>query len=90
MIEDACQAHLAEWRGRKVGTWGTTGCFSFQVTKNLPSGEGGAVLTNDRDLAERIYAFHGNCRARTVASFNFTYMPTRAANFRMTEFQGAC
>ncbi len=89
VIEDACQAHLAEWRGRKVGTWGTTGCFSFQVTKNLPSGEGGAVLTNDRDLAERIFAFHGNCRARTVASFNFTYMPTRAANFRMTEFQGA-
>jgi dTDP-4-amino-4,6-dideoxygalactose transaminase len=89
VIEDACQAHLAEWRGRKVGTWGAAGCFSFQVTKNLPSGEGGAVLTNDRDLSERIFAFHGNCRARTVASFNFTYMPTRAANFRMTEFQGA-
>ena len=88
VIEDACQAHLAEWRGRKVGTWGTAGCFSFQVTKNLPSGEGGAVLTNDRDLSERIFAFHSNCRARTVASFNFTYMPTRAANFRMTEFQG--
>ena len=89
VIEDACQAHLAEWRGRKVGTWGTTGCFSFQVTKNLPSGEGGAVLTNDRNLAERIHAFHSNCRARTVSSFNFAYMPIRAANFRMTEFQGA-
>ncbi len=89
VIEDACQAHMAEWRGRKAGTWGTTGCFSFQVTKNLPSGEGGAVLTNDHALAEKIYAFHCNCRARTVSSYNFTYTPTRAANFRMTEFQGA-
>ena len=54
VIEDACQAHLAEWRGRRVGTWGLAGCFSFQASKNLNSGEGGAVLTNDdavrRDL----------------------------------------
>jgi len=89
VIEDACQAHMAEWRGRKAGTWGTVGCFSFQVTKNLCSGEGGAVLTNDGELAEKIYAFHNNCRARKVTGYNFFYMPTRAANFRMTEFQGA-
>ncbi|MCX6000870.1 MAG: aminotransferase class I/II-fold pyridoxal phosphate-dependent enzyme, partial [Chloroflexi bacterium] len=43
VVEDACQAHLAEWRGRKVGTWGMAGCFSFQASKNLNSGEGGAV-----------------------------------------------
>ena len=66
VIEDACQAHLAEWRGKKVGTLGTTGCFSFQVTKNLTSGEGGAILTNDGDLAEKCYAFQNNNRARTV------------------------
>jgi perosamine synthetase len=89
VVEDACQAHLAQWRDRSVGTWGTTGCFSFQVTKNLPSGEGGAILTDDDALAERIYAFHNNCRARRVDSFRFAYAPTRAANFRMTEFQGA-
>jgi perosamine synthetase len=89
VIEDACQAHLAEWRGRKVGNFGAAGCYSFQVTKNLPSGDGGAVITNDANLAQRIYAFHNNCRPRKMDSFNFTYLPMRAANFRMTEFQGA-
>ncbi|HWH33225.1 MAG TPA: aminotransferase class I/II-fold pyridoxal phosphate-dependent enzyme, partial [Egibacteraceae bacterium] len=39
VVEDACQAHLAEWRGRKVGTYGAAGCFSFQASKNLNSGE---------------------------------------------------
>jgi dTDP-4-amino-4,6-dideoxygalactose transaminase len=89
VIEDCCQAHVAQWRHRNVGTWGTAGCFSFQVTKNLSSGEGGAVLTDDNDLAERIYAFHNNCRARTVSSYNFTYTPTRAGNFRPSS-RAAC
>lgn len=89
VVEDACQAHLAEWRGKKVGTLGATGCFSFQASKNLNSGEGGAVLTNDDDLAERLYSFHNNCRARKTASYNFTYRGTRGANLRLTEFQGA-
>src|SRR6516162_194979 len=88
VIEDACQAHLAEWRNKKVGTLGTTGCFSFQVTKNLCSGEGGAILTNDGDLADRCYAFQNNCRARAVTGYNFTYQGTHGANLRMTEFQG--
>jgi dTDP-4-amino-4,6-dideoxygalactose transaminase len=88
VIEDCCQAHIAQWKHHNVGTWGTVGCFSFQVSKNLCSGEGGAVLTSDHELAERIYAFHNNCRARTVTNYNFSYLPTRAANFRMTEFQG--
>jgi len=88
VIEDACQAHLAEWKNRKVGTLGTTGCFSFQVTKNLSSGEGGAILTNDGDLAERCYAFHNNNRARTATGYAFSYLGGRGANLRMTEFQG--
>ncbi len=88
VIEDACQAHLAEWRGRKVGTLGTTGCFSFQASKNLNSGEGGAVLTNDDELIERCYAFHNNGRGRRIDSYNFTYA-AHGANLRMTEFQGA-
>ena len=62
VVEDACQAHLAEWRGRKVGTLGKAGCFSFQASKNLNSGEGGAILTNDADLLEACYAFHNNSR----------------------------
>ncbi|MDR3621585.1 MAG: DegT/DnrJ/EryC1/StrS family aminotransferase [Paludisphaera borealis] len=89
VVEDACQAHLAEWRGRKVGTLGTAGCFSFQVSKNLSSGEGGAILTNDGDLAERCYAFQNNNRGRAVDSYNFRYVGGRATNLRLTEFQGA-
>ncbi len=89
VIEDACQAHLGEWRGKKVGTYGATGCFSFQASKNLNSGEGGAVLTSDDELAERCFAFQNNCRARKTAGYNFTYRGTRGANLRLTEFQGA-
>ena len=89
VIEDACQSHLAEWKGRKVGTWGATGCFSFQVTKNLPSGEGGAILTSDAELAERCYAFQNNSRGRSAGGYNFAYLGGRGANLRMTEFQGA-
>lgn len=89
VVEDACQAHLAEWRGKKVGNNGATGCFSFQASKNINSGEGGALLTNDDELAEKLFAFQNNCRARKTASFNFTYRGTRGANLRLTEFQAA-
>ncbi len=88
VLEDACQAHLAEWRGKKVGTLGAAGCFSFQITKNLPSGEGGAIITSDADLAERCFAFQNNNRARAVTGYNFSYLGARGANLRMTEFQG--
>jgi perosamine synthetase len=88
VIEDACQAHLAEWRGRKVGTYGTTGCFSFQASKNLNSGEGGAVLTDDDALAEACYRFHNNSRGRRNTGGDFSYRGT-GANLRMTEFQAA-
>jgi dTDP-4-amino-4,6-dideoxygalactose transaminase len=88
VVEDACQAHLGEWRGKKLGTWGATGCFSFQASKNLNSGEGGAILTNDGELAEKCYAFHNNCRPRNTASYNFSYLGSRGANLRLTEFQG--
>ena len=88
VIEDACQAHLAEWRNRKVGTWGLAGCFSFQASKNLNSGEGGAVLTNDDQFAEAAYAFHYQGVVRRVAGSNFTYGGTRGSNLRLCEFQG--
>jgi perosamine synthetase len=88
VLEDACQAHLAEWRGRKVGTYGLAGCFSFQASKNLNSGEGGAILTNDEDLRERCYAFHNNGSGFRSIGSNFTYHST-GCNLRMTEFQAA-
>ena len=70
-----------------MGTWGDTGCFSFQASKNLNSGEGGAILSNNEELVEKCYAFHNNCRARQTASYNFTYLGSRGANLRLTEFQ---
>lgn len=88
VVEDACQAHLSEWRGRKVGTYGVTGCFSFQASKNLNSGEGGAVLSNDPALIEKCYAFHNNSHGRQSSGFSSAY-PLRGLNLRMTEFQGA-
>jgi dTDP-4-amino-4,6-dideoxygalactose transaminase len=88
LIEDACQAHLAEWKGRKVGTYGSAGCFSFQASKNLTSGEGGAILFNDEDLRERAYAFHNNGSGLRSIGNNFAYASS-GANLRLTEFQGA-
>jgi dTDP-4-amino-4,6-dideoxygalactose transaminase len=88
VVEDACQAHLGEWRGKKVGTWGTTGCFSFQASKNLNSGEGGAILSNDAELIEKCYAFHNNSRGRKTGGYDFSSYMGRGLNLRMTEFQG--
>jgi dTDP-4-amino-4,6-dideoxygalactose transaminase len=88
LIEDACQAHLAEWKGRKVGTFGDTGCFSFQASKNLNSGEGGAIVFNDSELRERAYAFHNNGSGFRAIGSNFTYASS-GANLRLTEFQAS-
>jgi perosamine synthetase len=85
VIEDACQSHLAEWRGKMVGTWGTAGCFSFQASKNLNSGEGGAILTHDDDFASLCAGFQDQGKAKG----KFEHHYTRGANLRMTEFQGA-
>ena len=87
-IEDACQAHLAEWKGKKVGTFGKAGGFSFQASKNLNAAEGGAIITNDESFARTCYRFHnqgqgGQAPAHTAGS------GTRGTNLRMTEFQGA-
>jgi dTDP-3-amino-3,4,6-trideoxy-alpha-D-glucose transaminase len=55
VVEDACQAHGASYRGRRVGSVGDAGAFSFYPTKNLGAwGDGGAVVTSDPGLAERV------------------------------------
>jgi dTDP-4-amino-4,6-dideoxygalactose transaminase len=89
VVEDACQAVLGEWRGRKLGTLGATGCFSFQASKNLNSGEGGALLTSDDDLAARCYGFHDHSRVRPDIGEGDRPPTARAGNLRLTEFQAA-
>jgi L-glutamine:2-deoxy-scyllo-inosose/3-amino-2,3-dideoxy-scyllo-inosose aminotransferase len=54
VVEDCSHAHGASWRGRRVGTWGAVGTFSMQERKLLTSGEGGAVVCRDGDLADRL------------------------------------
>ncbi len=86
IIEDACQSHLAEWRGRMAGNWGLAGCFSFQASKNLNCGDGGAIISNDSDFAFRCESFQD--QSRNKGPSNLT-AGCRAGNLRMTEFQGA-
>jgi perosamine synthetase len=86
VIEDACQAWLAEYKGRKCGTLADLGCFSFQNSKHLPAGEGGAVTGNNDDLMDRCHAFHNVGRATGNFRGDKAYF-TRGANYRMQQFQ---
>ena len=86
VVEDACQAWLAEYQHKKCGTIGNLGCFSFQNSKHLPAGEGGAVVGNDEGMVDRCHAFH-NC-GRPHGTFQPKGPnPVRGTNFRMQEFQ---
>ncbi len=86
VIEDACQAWLAEYKGRKCGSLGDLACFSFQNSKHIPAGEGGAI-TGDRDeLLDRCHAFHNVGRA-TGNFRGAKQFFTRGGNYRMQQFQ---
>jgi dTDP-4-amino-4,6-dideoxygalactose transaminase len=85
VLEDACQAHLSEWKHRKLSTIGSLGCFSFQASKNLNSGEGGAILTNDENLFHACRSYQNNGRP-SVGGLHYA---RNGANLRMTEFQAA-
>ncbi|SDT12968.1 DegT/DnrJ/EryC1/StrS family aminotransferase [Actinopolymorpha singaporensis] len=86
IVEDAAQAHGAEWRGRRVGALGDLGTFSFQTSKNMSAGEGGAMVTNDDRLAERLYALANVGRVRGGGWYQHEYL---GYNLRLTEFQAA-
>jgi len=58
VLEDSCQAWLAEINHQKVGTFGHAGCFSFQTSKHLPLGEGGAIVSNDEKFMDKCYSYH--------------------------------
>jgi dTDP-4-amino-4,6-dideoxygalactose transaminase len=84
LLEDACQAHGARYRGRRVGSLGDAAAFSFYPTKNLGAyGEGGALTTNDDRIAQfaRTARSHGQSRRYEHAFVGY--------NYRMDGFQGA-
>ena len=82
VIEDAAQAHGAVIKGRKVGTFGT-GCFSFYPTKNITTGEGGMVTTNDAKIADRIRLLRNHGMHKRYSYETVGY------NFRMTDISAA-
>jgi dTDP-4-amino-4,6-dideoxygalactose transaminase len=86
IVEDAAQAHGAVYSGTPVGGIGDAGCFSFQASKNLPSGEGGAVTSNDAAVAEKAWSLHNCGRVRNQGWYEH---PIMGWNYRMTEFQAA-
>ncbi len=86
IIEDACQAWGSEWRNRRVGSIGDLGAFSFQSSKNITSGEGGMIVTNDRDLYVKAWSLH-NCGRLPGGEWYEHHLP--GGNYRMTEFQAA-
>jgi len=86
VIEDAAQAHLAEYKGRKVGGIGHAAIFSFQESKNMTAGEGGAITTNDDELAERCISLREHGRRRDKPWY---YHEALGWNYRLTEMQAA-
>jgi perosamine synthetase len=80
LIEDACQAHGAEYEGYKVGTFGI-GCFSFYPTKNMTTGEGGMITTNDEDIARkaRMIRQHGQSQRYVHELLGYNYRMTDIA-----------
>ena len=84
VIEDACQAHGAEYKQRHAGSIGDAGCFSFYPGKNLGAyGEAGAVVTNNAELAEKMRMFRDHGQAKKY------YHSMIGWNARMDGFQGA-
>ena len=87
LIEDCCQTHATKYKGRYAGTFGHMGCFSFQQSKHMTTGDGGMILTNDQDTYIRLKLFSDK-------GWDYQYMGDRdhaflAPNYRMTEMQGA-
>jgi len=83
VIEDACQAHLAEYQGKKSGTIGDVGCFSFQSSKTIACGEGGAIIGNDEELMDKCYTVHNHGTSRRGRT------EVAGPKYRMNEFEAA-
>ena len=86
VIEDCAQAHGAIYKGRKIGAIGDAGAFSFQSSKNVTSGEGGMILTNDPDVYSRMWSIINVGRVPEGEWYDHRVM---GWNLRMTQFQAA-
>jgi len=90
VVEDACQAWLAEINGKKVGTFGNAGCFSFQNSKNMAMGEGGAIISDDDAFMDRCYSYHnyGNPYGSAAGQIGAGTVMI-GTKLRITEYQAA-
>jgi dTDP-4-amino-4,6-dideoxygalactose transaminase len=86
VIEDCAQAFEGTYRGRRLGTFGTVGCFSFQQGKHMTTGEGGMVIANDSNWARRIRVFINKAWDYGGARPDHEFL---ALNYRMNELTGA-
>ena len=86
VVEDCAHAHGSRYKGKRVGNWGHAGSFSFQASKVLTGGEGGALITNDDELADLMYSI-GDCGRSKNKYFYDHYR--YGTNYRMSEYQGA-
>jgi dTDP-4-amino-4,6-dideoxygalactose transaminase len=84
LVEDCAHAHGAQWHDRDVGSFGSFGSFSFQASKNMTAGEGGMLITNDTDLAERARAISNQGRRTGGQWYEHQTLGTNA---RLTGFQ---
>lgn len=86
VIEDACHGHGAEYKGKKLGSIGDAGCFSFQSSKNLSSGEGGMIITNDDALYQMMNSLRNVGRVEGGAWYEHHFA---GCNYRITQLQVA-
>jgi len=86
IIEDACHSWGSKWKGKGTGALGDCGAFSFQMSKNITSGEGGIVLTDNEELAETIRSYTNVGRGKDKPWYEHYILGT---NLRMTELQAA-
>ena len=89
LIEDAAQAHGARYGGKSVGAIGRVGCFSFNQEKLLPVGEGGAVVTDDDDLYQRLFALRTDGYRSLADGSLAPHRGVSGNNLCMSELQGA-
>ena len=86
IIEDAAQAHGAEYNGTKVGAIGLGGIFSFQTSKNMTAGEGGAIVTNDSEFFDACFSYHNCGRVRNGKWYEHHRL---GSNLRMSALNAA-